>query len=213
MNAVVGRFFIRNETIQDQSEVIKTKNDEIINLKDLIKKQSNQFEAKIEVEHYEKKYMREFLLQHVRNQFLETKSHSSAEKLWSTIDDMFNDANVFELFTEFCKNKLCPEYIYYIEDMAAYYNMKEDCKPLLFFDFRDKNFKEGAPYFLNIQVNVIKEIRAAKEPAPELLDKVLQLVYAVCKVQLIVEIKYSSKYIEYMSNPKNHRRRSSKKFN
>lgn len=72
--------------------------------------------------------MREFLLEHVRNQFIESKEHSSAIKLLVSVDEIFNDANIFGLFKEFCQEKLSPEYIYYIEDMSAYYNMKEDCK-------------------------------------------------------------------------------------
>lgn len=94
---------------------------------------------------------------------------------------MFGDSNIVKLFSEFCHNKLCPEYIYYIEDMAAYYNMKEDLKPLLFYDFKDKYFKDGAPNFLNFKSNLIKEVCEAKEPSPGLLDKALDQVYACLK--------------------------------
>ena len=46
--------------------------------------------------------------------------------LWNIYLKHFND----EIYMLNLQEKLSPEYIYYIEDMAAYYNMKEDCKPL-----------------------------------------------------------------------------------
>lgn len=86
--------------------------------------------------------------------------------------------------------------------------MKEDLKPLLFFGFRDKYFKDGAPYFLNIKASMIKEVRDAKVPPPEALE----LVYAVFRVELIREFKYSPQYNIYLVNPKNKKRKSSKRL-
>lgn len=58
---------------------------------------------------------------------------------------MFRDHDAVKLFSNFCINKLYIEYYLYTEDMNAYYEMKDDLKYLLFYDFRDKYFIEGAP--------------------------------------------------------------------
>ena len=173
---------------------------------------SNQIDSTVESEHSEVKFMRDFMIKQVRSEFLKSKENTNKIKLLSSLDEMFNDPYVVGLFTKFCQNKLCMEYINYIEDMAAYYNMKEDLKPLLFFDFRDKYFREGAPYFLNIKVNVIREVCDAKTPRPDLLDKALSLVNAVFRVELIREFKYSSQFNEYLINPKGRKKKSSKKL-
>lgn len=59
---------------------------------------------------------------------------------------------------------------------------------------------------------MIKEVRDAKVPPPELLDKALELVYAVFRVELIREFKYSPQYNIYLVNPKNKKRKSSKRL-
>lgn len=98
---------------------VKSQSDEIQSLMNTIKAQNVKINTSIVNEHTEVQMMRDFLLKQVRSEFLISKQHSRPEKLLSTLDEMFNDSNVFKIFTNFCETKMYTEYIMYVADMAA----------------------------------------------------------------------------------------------
>lgn len=198
--------------LKDEMKALKqtvvSQHDEINELKQTINEQTIQMNSIITHEHYEVQNMREYILKQIRKEFVLYKKQSYPTKLLSHLDDMFNDHFVVKLFSNFCINKMCIEYYMYVKDMDAYYQMKDDLKSLLFYDFRDKYFCEGAPYFLNIKTSVIREICDAIEPDPNLLDKALELVYAVFRVELIREFKHSPQYSQYLLSVRRHKPKS-----
>lgn len=193
--------------MDSMKEIIIQQSNEIRELKQIIKNQSENMNSKILHEHYEVHNMREYILNQIRKDFVLYKKHCYPTKLLLNLDEMFHDHNVVKLFSKFCISKMCIEYYYYVEDMNAYYGMKEDLKSLLFYDFRDKYFIEGAPYFLNIKTSLIKEICETTTPRPDLLDKALDLVYAEFKIELIRKFKRSPQYNEYLLSLKRHKSR------
>lgn len=127
---------------------------------------------------------------------------SFGDKKYDNFNEVLNNPETYSLLVQFCKKKLCLEFVLFYEDVNKYKSLDPEKLEEKYADMVDKYVEDEAPFHINVHVDVLKKVMEEDHPNPETFNEMLEKALHLMQVEIFREFKRSTLLKNYINKQK-----------